>query len=122
MQADSSTGEIRIVGADTEGHQVSFDILAQILSRLQKIAYILAAAQQVDKMKRSIIRGLVWLLSSIPLSFIEATLANSFLVHVGAEQGLKAKVRISPFPEPHQVVAAGSPVRHFPFYFVVTYR
>ena len=46
MQADSSTGEIRIVGADTEGHQVSFDILAQVLSGLQRTAYVLAAARQ----------------------------------------------------------------------------
>lgn len=46
MQTDISTGEIRIVGTETEGHQVSFEILAQVLSGLQKTAYVLAAAHQ----------------------------------------------------------------------------
>ena len=46
MQAECSTGEIRIVGPDAERHQVSFDILAQVLSGLQRTAYVLAAARQ----------------------------------------------------------------------------
>ena len=46
MQAESWTGEISIVGAEIKGHQVSFEILAQVLSGLQKTAYVLAAANQ----------------------------------------------------------------------------
>lgn len=122
MQAESSTGEIRIVGAEAEGHQVSFEILAQVLSGLQKTAYILAAAHQVDQMTRSVIRGLGWLLSLIPLHFIEATLANSFLVRVGSWQGLNAGVWLVPYREPYQVVAEGSPVWYLPFQYADTYR
>lgn len=122
MQTESSTGEIRIVGAETEGHQVSFEILAQVLSGLQKTAYVLAAAHQVDQRKRSVIRGLGWFLSSIPLCYIEAMLANSFMVRVGAEQDLKARVRLPPFLEPHQVIAEGSPVRYLPFQYADIHR
>ena len=77
MQTVISTGEIRIVGAETEGHQVSFEILDLALNGLQKTAYVLVEAHQVDQKKRSVLRGLGWLLASIPLRFIDATLAAS---------------------------------------------